>query len=74
MTQAGVGSGRLPEEVTSKPKPEQYIRIGQIGSLCIWGVGGGGVRNNARGNKCKCPEVTDSMETSKIVAVLWCGW
>lgn len=42
MTQTGVGSGRLLEEVTSKPKREQYIRIGQIGSLCIWGGGGWG--------------------------------
>ena len=41
MPQTGVGSGRFLEEVTSKPKPEQYISIGQIGSLCI--VGGGGV-------------------------------
>ena len=41
MPQTGVGSGRFLEEVTSKPKPEQYISIGQIGSLCILGGGGG---------------------------------
>lgn len=31
-------------KVTSKPKPEQYIWIGQMSSLCIWwwlGVGVG---------------------------------
>ena len=36
MPQTVVGSGRLLEELTSKPKPEQYISIDQIGSLCIW--------------------------------------
>lgn len=30
-----LGQGRLLEEVTSKPKPEAYIRIGHMGSFCI---------------------------------------